>query len=75
MVDDKHNLALLGARLAGLLQLRVLRFGLLQDGNIGIGIFPERKEILVRSFAPWPCRPAWRKRERGRGGPALPTES
>ena len=29
------------------LQLRVLRFGFLQDGNIGIGVFPERKEIIV----------------------------
>jgi hypothetical protein len=30
-----------------LLQLRVLRFGLLQDGNVGVGVFPEREEIVV----------------------------
>ena len=30
-----------------LLQLRVLRFGLLQDGDVGVGIFPEREEIFV----------------------------
>ena len=30
-----------------LLQLRILRFSLLQDGDIGIGIFPEGEEILV----------------------------
>ena len=30
-----------------LLQLGVLRFSLLQDGDVGIGIFPEGKEILV----------------------------
>jgi hypothetical protein len=30
-----------------LLQLRVLGFGLLQDGNVGIGVFPEGQEILV----------------------------
>jgi hypothetical protein len=27
--------------------VRVLRLGLLQDGDVGVGIFPERKEILV----------------------------
>jgi hypothetical protein len=27
-----------------LLQLRVLRFGLLQDGDVGVGVFPEREE-------------------------------
>jgi hypothetical protein len=31
----------------GSLQLRVLRLGFAQDGNVGIGVFPERKEILV----------------------------
>jgi hypothetical protein len=30
-----------------LLQLRVLRLGLLQDGDVGVGVFPERKEILI----------------------------
>ena len=34
-----------------LLQLRVLRSGLLQDGNVGVGIFPEGEEILVRGVA------------------------
>jgi cytochrome oxidase assembly protein ShyY1 len=31
-----------------LLQLGVLRLALFQDGNIGVGVFPEREEILVR---------------------------
>src|ERR1700676_4765609 len=30
-----------------LLQLRVLRLGLLQDGDVGVGVFPEREEILI----------------------------
>src|SRR2546425_13266408 len=30
-----------------LLQLRVFRFGLLQDGDVGVGVFPEREEVLV----------------------------
>ena len=34
----------------GLLQLRVLCFGFLQDGNVGVGVFPEREEILVCGF-------------------------
>jgi hypothetical protein len=29
------------------LQLRVLRFGLLQDGDFGVGVFPEGDEIVV----------------------------
>jgi hypothetical protein len=32
---------------AALLQLRVLRFGSDEDGNVGIGVFPEREEIFV----------------------------
>ncbi len=28
-----------------LLQLRVLRFGLLQDGDVGVGVFPERRNL------------------------------
>jgi hypothetical protein len=32
-----------GAILKALLQLRVLGFGLLQDGDVGIGVFPEAK--------------------------------
>jgi len=35
-----------GAR--GLFQLCVLRLGFLQDGDVGVGVFPERKEILIR---------------------------
>ena len=31
----------------GLLQLCVLRLGLLQDGDVGVGVFPEGKEVLV----------------------------
>ena len=31
----------------GLLQLRVLRFRLLQDGDIGVGVFPEGEEVLI----------------------------
>ena len=30
-----------------LLQLRVLRLGFLQNGNVGVGVFPEGEEILV----------------------------
>jgi hypothetical protein len=30
-----------------LLELRVLRLGLLQDGDIGIGVFPESQEISI----------------------------
>jgi len=33
-----------------LLQFDVLGLGLLQDGNVGIGVFPEGEKILVRSF-------------------------
>src|SRR5437667_303588 len=30
-----------------LLQLRVLRLGFLQDGDVGVGVFPEREEVVV----------------------------
>ena len=30
------------------LQLRVLCFGLLQDGDVGVGVFPEGEEPLLR---------------------------
>src|ERR1035441_9322004 len=36
----------------GLLQLRVLRFGFLQDRDVGVGVFPEGEEILVGSERP-----------------------
>src|SRR5208337_275405 len=35
-----------------LLQLRILHLGLLQDGNIEVGVFPEREKILVCSSGP-----------------------
>ena len=31
-----------------LLQFRVLGLGLLEDGDIGVGVFPQGEEILVR---------------------------
>ena len=34
----------------GLLQLRVLRLGFLQDGDVGVGVLPEGEEVLVRSL-------------------------
>ncbi len=33
---------------AELLQLRVLRLGFLQYGNVRVGVFPQREEILIR---------------------------
>src|ERR1039458_5416417 len=30
-----------------LLQSRILRFGLLVDGDVGVGVFPEGEEILI----------------------------
>lgn len=32
------------------LQLGVFRFGLLQDGDVGVGLFPESEEVLVGSL-------------------------
>ena len=32
------------------MQLRVLRLGLLQDGDVGVGVFPEGEEVLVSGF-------------------------
>jgi hypothetical protein len=32
------------------LQLRVLGLGFLQDGDVGVGVFPERKEDLAASL-------------------------
>src|ERR1700686_625864 len=53
--DDKSPLLFLGsARVraegarARLLHFLVLRLGLLQDGAVGVGVFPEREEILIR---------------------------
>ena len=40
-----------------LLQLRVLRLGLLQDGNVGVGVFPEgesgNKLLLRQPYFPY----------------------
>jgi hypothetical protein len=33
------------------LQLRVLHLGFLQDGDVGVGVFPEGKEILIGGAA------------------------
>ena len=30
-----------------LLQLRVLRLSLFQNGDVGVGVFPEREEVLI----------------------------
>ena len=35
--------------LTELLQLRVFRLGFPQDGNVAVGIFPQRQEILIRN--------------------------
>lgn len=34
-------------RQRGLLKFDVFGFGLLEDGEVGVGVFPEREEILV----------------------------
>src|ERR1039458_8275582 len=44
-VDTKRR-----RRTLQLLQLRVLGLGLLQDGDVGVGVFPEGEEILVCSL-------------------------
>ena len=36
----------------GLLQLCVLRFRLLEDGDVGVGVFPECEEILIGGAGP-----------------------
>ena len=35
-----------------LLQLCVLGLGFLQDGDVGVGVFPEGEEVLIRRVAP-----------------------
>jgi hypothetical protein len=37
------------------LQLRVLGLGLLQDGDVGVGVFPEIREILISSVPSISC--------------------
>src|ERR1017187_7336782 len=46
-------------------QLRVLRLGFLKDGNSGVGIFPEREEVLIRS-------PGFGRISRNNVGPSQP---
>jgi len=31
------------------LKFRVLRLGLLQDGDVGVGVFPEREGVLINA--------------------------
>ena len=40
-----------GSRKKRSLQLRVLRLRFFQDGDVGVGVFPECEEILVGSAA------------------------
>jgi len=35
-----------------LLQLPVLGFGFFQDGDVGVGVFPEGKEVFKGNSAP-----------------------
>jgi len=35
------------------LEIRVLRLGFLQDGDVGVGVFPEREEIFVGGECPY----------------------
>jgi hypothetical protein len=35
-----------------LLPLRVLRLGLLQDGDVGVGVFPQGEEVFVGGERP-----------------------
>jgi hypothetical protein len=37
---------------SALLELRVLGLGLLQDGDVGVGVFPECEEIFVGGERP-----------------------
>jgi hypothetical protein len=36
-----------------LLQFRILRFGFLKDGDVGVSVLPEGKEIFVGSQCPY----------------------
>ena len=50
--NNRSTVSVVGAAVScyrQLLQLRVLRSGLLQYGDVRIGVFPERKEVLVSS--------------------------
>jgi hypothetical protein len=54
------------------LKLRVLRFGFLEDGDVGVGVFPEGEEIVVGRFrlGTFACHRAHSRRCRC---PRLPT--
>jgi hypothetical protein len=47
-LDTYRAAATLSVNSKWLLQLRVVRFCNDEDGNVGIGVFPQRKEILIR---------------------------
>jgi hypothetical protein len=36
-----------GSERSDSLHLRILSFGLLQDGNVRVGVFPEGEEVLI----------------------------
>jgi hypothetical protein len=55
----------------GLLQLRGLRLGLIQDGDAGVGVFPEGDEIRVRWLGGLPER-GWGSQASELGGLAIP---
>jgi hypothetical protein len=48
--NDCGHIQFSGGREPKLLQLRVLRLGLLEDGDVRVGVFPEREEILIGGF-------------------------
>ena len=52
--DEMSGLPTTQTQLEGqrLLQLRVLCFRFLQDGDVGVGVFPEREEIFVGGERP-----------------------
>ena len=60
-------------------QSGVLGFGLLVDGDVRVGVFPEGEEILIRGAGfiagGGILAASRRKREPVRGGPARPRES
>src|SRR5579862_6311021 len=45
-LETRHSTSLTLTR--HLLEFCVLGFGLLQDGNVRVGVFPQREEILIR---------------------------
>src|SRR5438477_1618525 len=57
------------------LQLCVLRLGFLQDGNVGVSVFPERKEVLIGALLLWLCRCSWRRPCQVEDARAQPTEN